>query len=699
MMAHMRTLACMTVLFLLPACGPEGRVITLSPLDNQVVVENIEKLQSGDPEVVIQAAKDLDDYEDPVIAQALIDHLAHPDADVREQIVKSLAHIGEAAVEPLVARLESPGSAALKGAVLALDAIGDARAVEPLLDLLKKDVIADIHIFLALKSIGEPAIEPLIALLDDVNPHVRFKAARALGHLEAEEASVPLVALLGGAQETQPLLELIISMGHKPVPALIEALGSSDVTLRELAAIALERITVTHWHPDLPAALAAVLDDQSATVRLHAAIALGRTKEKEIVLPLSKALADEDAAVCKAAADSLAQLKDHSALPALLDYIVSLKSDPWAGGVKAFKTLVPLASAEQKTEAAQTLTGMTQHDDVRVSAAACDLLGEIPRKEHLETLLELMRGKYPLVHQYSGPAIKKVVRGLAEKGEPQLDAILADMAQDDSHLVRILAAELMAELQGQEAVEPLQKLLSDKDYRVVARAALLLHGLGSGSGVAPLVKMLKSKDEPAVMQAWDALDRMGELNTEKVLLAGMKAKLPFMRASAVTLLGKLMRPRYIHVIANLLSDKELQVAEAAAWSLGHLKAPASIKPLVKALKSANGPHKAAALALVAIGPASIKPVIKVLTSKNQATLVHAAWVLEKIGGWESVGPLIKLLKSKDQNVRDAAHSALLALTCADFGEDHAKWKKWLDEGNLSGKGCVSDASKSLEIQH
>ncbi|MBW2263934.1 MAG: HEAT repeat domain-containing protein [Deltaproteobacteria bacterium] len=688
------TFACMAVTVLVLGCGPRGRVITLSPLDNLVVVENIEKLHGSDSKVVIQAAKDLDDYSDPVIAQALVDQLAHPDADVRVQIVESLARIGEAAVEPLVARLESPGSAALKGAVLALDLIGDERAVEPLIELLRKNIIASIHIFNALKSIGEPSIEPLVALLDDVDPNVRLAGARALGHLGSEQACVPLVGLLGEGVESTAMLELIISMGQKPVPALIGALGSSDVTVRELAAIALERITITHWHPDLPAALVKVLDDESTTVRLHAAIALGRTREKEAVPPLIGLLKDEDARVCKAAAASLAQLEDPAALPRLIDYLVSLKNDPWFGAVPAIKTLLAHAHEEQEAEVALALTKLTGHDDVRLRAAAADLMGELPTEDSLDHLLELMRSIDDLVRQYARPAIGKVVRALAEKGE--VESILTDMSHDDSYAVREICVGLMAELKGEKAVEPLKKFLSDKDYRVVSKAALLLHGLGDGSGVAPLVKMLKSDQESAVMQAWDALDRMGELNTEKILLAGTKAKKPFMRASAVTLLGKKKEPKHIPAIAKLLSDKELLVAEAAAWSLGHMGKPAAIKPLVKALKSASGPHDAAAKALVTIGPASIKRVIGALTSKNRATLVHAAHVLEKIGGWESVGPLSKLIKGKDQHVRDAARRALKAITCTDLGEDHAKWKKWLDEGNLSGKGCVSDKAKSIE---
>jgi HEAT repeat protein len=695
MMAAMRYALLLGAATVLLGCGPSNDHYRYTVLDNQVVVENIEKLGSSDPDVVIQAARELDDYSDPAIAQALIDHLAHPDADVQEQLVKSLAHIGEAAVEPLIARLESPGSAALTGAVLALDFIGDERAVGPLIDLLKKNLVLDIHVFNALEAIGEPSIDPLIALLSDVDPNVRFRAARALAHLEAEQASEPLVAMLGEVQETQPLLELIISMGHKPVPALIGALSSSDVTVRELAAIALEQITLTNWHPDLPAALASVLDDESTTVRLHAAIALGRTKDKEIVPPLGKALEDENAEVCQAAAASLAQLRDPVALPDLLDYIVSLKSDPWSGGVKAVRALLPLASTEQKTEAAQILMKMIEHDDVRVRAAACDLLGDIPREEHLEILLERMRGKFPLVRQFAGPSIKRIVREIAKGDAPAAEKIVLDMAQDDSHLVRDVAADLLPELMGKKAIGPLSKMLKDEDYRLVCKAALLLHEQGDDSGVAPVVKLLKSEQEPAVMKAWDTLDRMGELDTDKVLLAGIKSKTSYMRASAVDLLGNKKDKKYIPVLSKMLGDEDLKVAESAARALGKLGKPA-IKPLVKALKSKNGPHDAVSMALVSIGPDCIKSVIGALSSKNKATLVHAARVLGQLGAFEAVKPLIKLLESKDPDVRQAARNALLGLTCTDLGDDYAAWKKWYDEGNFSGKGCISDKSVSIE---
>jgi HEAT repeat protein len=218
----------------------------------------------------------------------------------------------------------------------ALGKIGDARAVEPLIDVLKgcpwyESVMAG-SVARALGQIGDArAVEPLIAALEDGKEHLRKAAAWAL-------------CQIGDARAVEPL---------------IAALNDRDPGVRETAAAALH---ARAWSPDrgesgaaywaatgewdkciqigAPAVepLIAALEDGNKNAREAAAEALGQIGDARAVLPLVTAIEDEDEdeSVQLAAARALGILKDSGELE---DLIARLKEQEricrelgdWAG--------------------------------------------------------------------------------------------------------------------------------------------------------------------------------------------------------------------------------------------------------------------------------------------------------------------------------------------------------------------------------
>ena len=160
-------------------------------------------------------------------------------------------------------------------AALALGHDGDAAL--PALRALLAEADPDRRWWAArgLAAVGTPAArESLIAALDDADPHVRACAAQGLGELCAGEAVTGLARCLA---DSSPLVSRIAAdglarIGQPAVQALIAALQEGKVATRAGAARALSIIQPEEAIP----ALCAALNDPSAIVTYYAEEALER---------------------------------------------------------------------------------------------------------------------------------------------------------------------------------------------------------------------------------------------------------------------------------------------------------------------------------------------------------------------------------------------------------------------------------------
>ena len=110
---------------------------------------------------------------------------------------RRLAKIGEPTVPPLIRALTDKDTGVVKLAAKALGDIGDRRAVEPLIQALKDQEVAD-TVAWALGQLGDPrAIGPLADLLGNLVLH--DIAVRALASIGDERALGPLMQALNNA--------------------------------------------------------------------------------------------------------------------------------------------------------------------------------------------------------------------------------------------------------------------------------------------------------------------------------------------------------------------------------------------------------------------------------------------------------------------------------------------------------------------
>ncbi|TNF54608.1 HEAT repeat domain-containing protein [bacterium] len=106
---------------------------------------------------------------------------------------------------------------------------------------------------LALGNIGEPAVEPLIEVLNSWNHLVRRNAIFALGKIKDHRAVEPLLEALQDVHNTVRI-EAINALGeirdYRAVEPIIGVIESGDKDLREAAKLSLRKITGANFSAD-----------------------------------------------------------------------------------------------------------------------------------------------------------------------------------------------------------------------------------------------------------------------------------------------------------------------------------------------------------------------------------------------------------------------------------------------------------------
>jgi HEAT repeat protein len=202
-------------------------------------------LDDPDPAVSLAAADALGRINDPSAVSGLLIAVEHPSGQIRLGAARALGMMGvKTAVQPLRAML-------LRGEVLevsvageALGRIGGPVATDALLTALADpQPTARWHVAMAaLERMGEPAVEPLVTMLDSQDAHDRRTAAQALGWIGLPSATEALVHALRDDGDAAVRGQAAWALGEIGDPAARKALERAQ--LRDTA---VEVQTAAEW--------------------------------------------------------------------------------------------------------------------------------------------------------------------------------------------------------------------------------------------------------------------------------------------------------------------------------------------------------------------------------------------------------------------------------------------------------------------
>ncbi|MDC0683348.1 HEAT repeat domain-containing protein [Sorangium atrum] len=390
-----------------------------------------------------------------LLAALAKDNPAAPRSAVRDALVSA----GAAAVPALVGALSAaPSANTAAGAALVLGELKAREALPALVRGMQRGVVPLRHGLRALGALGDPAALPsVLELLGDADPAVRAEAIRAATALldparpdgravdparallvdpaTASDEKLALVQLLGrtGSPRAQAALLPLAKARSTPLRlAVIEALGAARAAGTLGAAV--------------DAALLEALDDESADVRLRAAIALSRVAGPGSARPLLQRL-------------TVAAEQDRGALGIALSGALSRADDAGsAGGATDAKAARDASGKGLVHEVAAAIASAP--DAAR--DALIEGLGRMPGQA-AGAALARMASAAPIDDR------RKIAEALA--GHPEAAAALRKLAGDPDPGVRANAVWSLGAAGDKDALPLLAPLLKDPDAAVAGNAA------------------------------------------------------------------------------------------------------------------------------------------------------------------------------------------------------------------------------------
>ena len=558
----------------------------------------------------------------------------------------------------------------------------------------------------SLSEADERAIYPLIRLLRDDNAGVQDAAIRSLVAIGGEVTAYMVLPLLREGPFIRNTARLILrQIGHPSVMLLQPMLGDKDDDIRTFAVDLIADIGSCDYADEL---IRLLETDPNQNVRASAARALAVLDYRAGLPALAASLRDNEW-VCFSSLESLALMKDETSV----DPILALLGNPSEtiryaaiealGKIGSPRSSAPLIARLQKSsdiEKSAIVRSLVQIGISPAMAEVTDVLMEMFSNGEWEDRMVALTGFSELKFERAIPVILDVA-GTLDPSDPENEerlfavrqsllkfgcshSLLSALADPGiKYRAKVLAAEIVGELQCAEAVPSLIGLLSI-DLRDVRRAAILaLANIRGDEALAVLRKCVDDRDGHVRSAAIVELGRMGDqpsaenllhhINVEnyrdvleetiKALLR-IDARLLFSHLPVFSSAVRELVARYSTdsgILLSLSREPDVNVRVAALTSLASMQDEHSRKRLSEALDD-DSPEarKAAVIALGALN-AGVDELSKALGDKDMWVRLYAVKALGESQDARASSLVIPLLSDVEVPVILSAIDALLQL--------------------------------------
>lgn len=417
---------------------------------------------SGDDGIVVPPEDKTRSY-----AQKLVRLLAHPDWKVRADAVKRLSTFTQSYVLPaILKRLKDEDPQVRWAVVHAIEGRTEPQVLKAFLYALRDpEFLVGDAAAAALGRAGAAAVPGLRVALKHENSDVRGRAVEALGKIADADVIPDLERMLQDeavlARENTTIAELAASVLEQiDAPEAAAALArwrGEPVDAETVTEVVPEPPPDNSWEA-LDHLLEALRDptwgarERAAKTLREQAKALRGLDNPLVVNRLAAALEDKDEFVRWAVVETLAWIKDDTAVPMLLE---ALHDRQWMVRLSVVRALIEIG-------------------DSHVTPA----------------LLEALHDSHTAIREAAAEALGRISSATAVPG-------LLQALEDDDGFVRRAAAEALGAIGNVGAVPELINALQDTDGHVRWAAVEALGKIGDPAAVAPLVAKLTDSSGPS----------------------------------------------------------------------------------------------------------------------------------------------------------------------------------------------------------
>jgi len=688
--------------------------------------EHVEKLYSSNDRECTAAAKALGNMGEeaacaaPFLASVLDGHKTCPTPNAAAQ---SLVRIGKAAVEPTIVALRVGDRYARRRTLEILAKLKDERAVPALVASIV-DGFGGRRAEDALRSIGRPALDYLLAGVDDEKPEVRHAAVTALPAFASSNVVRVLVGALDDADEKvrqQAGRSLVQAMDSRHVRGLsvsssdvmFEMLADGDAGARRLALTLLAR-TEGRWD-EKATKFIALLDDPDYTIRMQAIESLGWFKEARVVKALTRFAGDRDDLVRARLATALGRTGRKEAVDPLTgllkDRVAVVRENAMGAlaaiqGREAVKWLVKMLEEEGDPMLRRKIvTAIGRWKDPGVIEALLARLDDPDRVVRLavvDVFADAGTNGVPALRCAATNDDASIRRYTLDKFrnryEPAMTSTIMSLIDDNDWHVRERAMQWLSNGRWRIKIadlDPIRAKLKDRNGRVRGAAIRILATHGDKTVMDVFRAAVRHGDGSVAGAGVEACRRFGQVDA---LVTAMRHRDWRVREAAQKALASLKTPEAAKALAKLVKEGRVgdrRLTEAAVRGMArHDLEPGMLGDLVKQKQGVL--DKNAGNEIVRMGGDAVKPLVGLLTDGSPTVRGTAVELLGRIRDKSCSERLADMLDDPDTTVRRRAIGALRSLcdtrTVEALGEALHDEDPAVREGAASALGAIGGDS-------
>lgn len=579
--------------------------------DTIVVPELIEALKEKDPSMRKASAMALGNIGDLRAIEPLIGLFLDDDRSVPLYAVNALGMIGEKVFDKVNHLLKNENYNLRLYATMTLGEIRDKRAIHPLLSIIenKKDELELRRAaIIALGSVGgEKVVDYLIKFLgyDELSK----AASRELIKI-GEPAIIPLIAMLNSQNPIvlNNVKEALIAIGKPAVPHLIVALDHYEPVIRKNS---INILSVTANKEIIPFIIKK-LKDPSESVRIAAATALGKLGDESVVIPLLNIVNSQSGLLRLEAVRSIGLIGKNAGEKAVDILLNVVRSETGEIQRETISALGKIGS----NKATPILLGLLGKANLEITSALIDALGEIGDERAIKPLVNLLSHAHPDIRRATIFALGQI--GSVDAVNPILITL-----SDSSKNVRLASVQTLssrAELLDKGAVEPLLGALVESDTYQQRIITYILVKIGENA-IEPLIGRLNDNNSEIRMYAARALGSIRNPKGVKPLLSALDDSVPEVRAAAAAALGEIRAEEAVEPLIKHLAEDAKQVRLSTAWALGAIGDARAAMPLNIALNDEDLRVREAAVSAIGKLTSQSCPLVTNLTRFDLVSLV------------------------------------------------------------------------------